>query len=193
MPRLLHMADVHLGARHDDLGATAAAQRERQFAAFQRAIELALTEKVDVVLICGDLFDSNSQPRRSVERAAAELGKLAARHIPVVIIPGTHDCYESGSIYRVFDMAELAGAKAEAGVVTVLTDRREQVDFPSLGVTVLSHVFPAKRASESPLSSMRAAALAARADGTRAGNWLVGMIHGSVAVPGRFEQDEVLV
>src|SRR5215212_8986193 len=74
MPRLLHMADVHLGARHDDLGATAAAQRERQFAAFQRAIELALAEAVDMVLICGDLFDSNSQPRRSVERAAAELG-----------------------------------------------------------------------------------------------------------------------
>lgn len=197
MPRLLHMADVHLGARHDDLGATAAAQRERQFAAFQRAIELAIAEKVDLVLICGDLFDSNSQPRRSVERAAAELGKLAARHIPVVIIPGTHDCYESGSIYRVFDMAEMAGAKSatagEASLITVLTDRRDLVDFPAIGVTVMSHVFPAKRASESPLTSMRAAALSARGDGTRAGNWLVGMIHGSVAVPGRFEQDEVLI
>ena len=56
MPRLLHMADVHLGARHDDLGPAAAAQRERQFDAFHRAIELAIAEKVDVVLICGDLF-----------------------------------------------------------------------------------------------------------------------------------------
>src|SRR3990172_4581957 len=94
MPRLLHMADVHLGARHDDLGPAAAAQRERQFAAFQRAIALALAEKVDLILICGDLFDSNSQPRRSVERAAAELGKAVARQIPTVIIPGTHDCYD---------------------------------------------------------------------------------------------------
>ncbi len=79
MPRLLQMADVHLGARHHDLGPTAAAQRERQFAAFQRAIELAIAEKVDLVLVCGDLFDSNSQPRRSVERAAAELGKARQR------------------------------------------------------------------------------------------------------------------
>ena len=110
MPRLLHMADVHLGARHDDLGPAAAAQRERQFAAFHRAIELALAEKVDLVLICGDLFDSNSQPKRSVERAAAELARLVDRHIPVVIIPGTHDCYEPSSIYRVFDLAEMAGA-----------------------------------------------------------------------------------
>jgi DNA repair exonuclease SbcCD nuclease subunit len=186
------MADVHLGARHDDLGATAAAQRERQFAAFQRALEMALAEKVDLVLICGDLFDSNSQPRRSVERAAAELAKLAKHHIPVVVIPGTHDCYEPGSIYRVFDLAEMAGAEGK-DLVTVLTDRRMQLDLPALGVSVLSHVFPAKRASESPLASMRAAALAARADGTRAANWLVGMFHGSVAVPGKFEQDEVLV
>src|SRR5215211_589193 len=94
MPRLLHMADVHLGARHDDLGPAASAQRERQFEAFKRAIDLALAEKVDLVLVCGDLFDSNTQPKRSVERAAAEFSRLAERHIPVVLIPGTHDCYD---------------------------------------------------------------------------------------------------
>jgi DNA repair exonuclease SbcCD nuclease subunit len=193
MPRLLHMADVHLGARHDDLGPTAAAQRERQFAAFARAIEVALAEKVDLVLICGDLFDSNSQPRRSVERAAAELSKLVKRHVPVVVIPGTHDCYEPGSIYRVFDLAELAGAPPNSGLVTVLTDRRPQVDLGKLGVSVISHVFPAKRAAESPLIGIRAAAEAARGDGTKARNWLVGMVHGSIAQPGRFEHDEVIV
>ena len=66
MLRLLHTADVHLGARHADLGEQAAAQRERQFAAFQASIELAIAEKVDVVLIAGDLFDSNTQPRRLI-------------------------------------------------------------------------------------------------------------------------------
>jgi len=34
MLRILHTADVHLGARHADLGDAASAQRERQFAAF---------------------------------------------------------------------------------------------------------------------------------------------------------------
>jgi DNA repair exonuclease SbcCD nuclease subunit len=193
MPRLLHMADVHLGARHDDLGPSAAAQRERQFAAYARAIDLALTEKVDLVLICGDLFDSNTQPRRSVERAAAELHKLVSRHVPVVIIPGTHDCYEPGSIYRAFDIAELAGAAPESNLVTVLTDVRPRVDFGQLGVSVLGRVFPAKRAAESPLVAIKAAAENARAEGSSAGNYLVGMIHGSIAQPGRFEQDEVIV
>jgi len=48
MLRIIHTADVHLGARHDDLGEQAAAQRERQFAAFKATVDLALTEKADV-------------------------------------------------------------------------------------------------------------------------------------------------
>ena len=41
MPLLLHLADVHLGARHADMGAAAVQQRERQLAAFVRAIDVA--------------------------------------------------------------------------------------------------------------------------------------------------------
>src|SRR3954471_11422415 len=188
MPRLLHMGDVHLGARHDDLGPAASAQRERQFEAFKRAIDLALAEKVDLVLVCGDLFDSNSQPKRSVERAAAELGRLAQRHIPVVLIPGTHDCYDAASIYRVFDVAELAGAPADSDLVTVLTDSRPSVDFTQLGVTVHARVFPTKRASESPMLALAVKDAAAGANGR---NWQVGMVHGSFSVPGRFDTDDV--
>ena len=89
MLRLLHTADVHLGARHADMGEQAAAQRERQFAAFRAVIDLAIAEKVDLVLIAGDLFDSNTQPKRSVDRVAAELKRLVDARIRTVIIPGT--------------------------------------------------------------------------------------------------------
>ncbi|MGI8928057.1 MAG: metallophosphoesterase family protein [Candidatus Limnocylindrales bacterium] len=186
MPRLLHMADVHLGARHDDLGPAAAAQRERQFAAFRRAIELAIAENVDLVLICGDLFDSNGQPRRSVERAATELARLVDRHIPVVIIPGTHDSYEPSSIYRAFDLAAMSGAPPDSDRVTVLTDSRPRVDFANLDLTVHGVVFATKRAPQSPLAGFPAA----QTDKPLA--WQVGMIHGSLAVPGKFDLDEVI-
>jgi len=183
------MADVHLGARHDDLGPAAAAQRERQFAAFHRAVEMAISEKVDAVLICGDLFDSNAQPRRSVERAAAELKSLVDRHIPVVIIPGTHDCYEPSSIYRVFDLPQMSGATPDSNAVVVLTDTHTSVDFPQLDMTVHGFVFPTKRAPRSPLAGFTA---------PKAGEtgkprpWQVGMIHGSMPIPGKFDKDEVL-
>ena len=88
MLRIIHTADVHLGARHDDLGEQAAAQRERQFAAFKAAIDLAIAEKVDLFLIAGDLFDSNVQPRRSVERVAAELQAPRRRADPDGHHPG---------------------------------------------------------------------------------------------------------
>jgi len=109
MLRLIHTADVHLGARHDDLGEQASAQRERQFAAFKAGVELAIAEKVDIFLIAGDLFDSNVQPRRSVERVAAELKRLVEAKIRTVIIPGTHDVFDRASIYRAYDLPTLAG------------------------------------------------------------------------------------
>jgi len=89
--RIIHTADVHLGARHDDLGEQAAAHRGRQAAAFTAAVDLALAEKVDLFLVAGDLFDSNVQPRRSVEFVAAQLKRLATARIRSVIVPGTHD------------------------------------------------------------------------------------------------------
>ena len=185
MLRLLHMADVHLGARHTDLGEQAAAQRERQFAAFQAAVELALAEKVDLVLIAGDLFDSNTQPRRSVERVAAELKRLAAAKVRTVIIPGTHDVYDRSSLYRVHDLAALAGSTQDDDLVTVLTPDVPSVHLAVCDVIVHGPVFAAKRAPHSPLRDLRVTA-------GEGATWHVGMVHGSLAIPDRTDRDEVV-
>lgn len=186
MLRLLHTADVHLGARHADLGEQAAAQRERQFAAFQASIELAIAEKVDVVLIAGDLFDSNTQPRRSVERVAAELKRLVSAKIRTVIIPGTHDVYDRASLYRVHDLAALAGSTEDDDFVTVLTPDRPSVHLGACDVIVHGPVFATKRAPHSPLRDLRVSP----GDGA---TWHVGLVHGSLAIPDRTDRDEVVV
>jgi len=186
MLRLLHTADVHLGARHADLGEQAAAQRERQFAAFKAAIDLAIAEKVDVVLIAGDLFDSNTQPKRSVERVAAELKRLVAGKIRTVIIPGTHDVYDRASLYRLHDLKAMAGSAADDDLVTVLTPERPSVHLASCDVVVHGPVFATKRAPYSPLRDLKVSA-----DGTA--KWHVGMVHGALAIPGRTDRDEVVV
>ena len=185
MPLLLHLADVHLGARHADMGTAAVAQRERQMAAFVRAIDVALREHVDAMLICGDLFDSNAQPRRSVERAAAELRRLTDVGIRVVIIPGTHDAYDSHSLYRTFDLARLAGLPPGSDLLVVLTPERPELVVADLGLIVYGRVFATKRAPRSPLEGFDV-----RAD-DRA-TWKVGMIHGSRFIAGRVERDDVL-
>jgi DNA repair exonuclease SbcCD nuclease subunit len=182
---LLHLADVHLGARHADMGAVAAKQRERQLAAFSRAIDAGLEHGVDATLICGDLFDSNAQPRRSVERAVAELKRLTDAGIRVVIIPGTHDVYDSRSIYRAFDLPRMAGLARGSDLLTVLTPDRPELVIKDLDVIVYGRVFATKRAPRSPFEGF-----SARAD-DRA-SWKVGMIHGSRQLPGKVDQDEVL-
>jgi DNA repair exonuclease SbcCD nuclease subunit len=185
MLRLLHTADVHLGARHADLGDQAAAQRERQFAAFRAAIDLALDEKVDVVLVAGDLFVSNTQPRRSVERVAAELRRLAGARIRTVVIPGTHDVYDRASIYRVHDVAALAGSTEDDDLVTVLTPDRPSVHLAACDVIVHGPVFASKRAPHSPLRDLRVG-------GGDGATWHVGLVHGSLAIPDRTDRDEVV-
>ncbi|HEY8989506.1 MAG TPA: DNA repair exonuclease [Candidatus Limnocylindrales bacterium] len=186
MLRLLHTADVHLGARHADLGEQAAAQRERQFAAFKAAVDLAIAERVDIVLIAGDLFDSNTQPRRSVERVAAELKRLVAAKIRTVVIPGTHDVYDRSSLYRVYDLAAMAGSTVDDDLVTVLTPDRPSVHLKACDVVVHGPVFATKRAPYSPLRDLKVTP-------GEVATWNVGMVHGSLAIPDRTDHDEVVV
>ncbi len=186
MLRLLHTADVHLGARHADLGDAAAAQRERQFAAFAASVGLALAEKVDLFLVAGDLFDSNVQPRRSVERVAAELARLVRARVRTVLIPGTHDVYDRSSVYRAYDLAALAGATPGDDLVTVLTPERPWVHIGACDVVVHGPVFATKRAPHSPLRDL---ATTRTPDAT----WRVGLLHAAVAIPGRTDHDEVVI
>ncbi len=186
MLRLLHTADVHLGARHTDLGDRAIALRERSFDAFRATIDLAIAEKVDLVVVAGDLFDSNVQPRRSVERVAAELHRLVEAKIRTVLIPGTHDVYDRSSIYRAYDLPAMAGSTAADDWVTLLTPEVSDVHLPALDAVVYGRVFSTKRAPRSPLHDFGATA-DARA------TWRIGIVHGAIAIPGKVEHDEVLI
>jgi exonuclease SbcD len=183
MLRLLHTADVHLGARHTDLGERAAILRERQFAAFRATIDLAIAESVDLFLIAGDLFDSNTQPRRSVERVTAELGRVARASIRTVVIPGTHDVYDGASIYRSYDLAAMA--RAGGDWITVLTPDQPSVVFPSIDAVVHGRVFDTKRAPRSPLYGLDVSV-------DKRATWKIGMVHGSLLIPGKTDGDEVV-
>ena len=186
MLRLLHTADVHLGARHADLGDAAAAQRERQFAAFKASVDLAISEQVDLFLVAGDLFDSNVQPKRSVERVAAELGRLAKARIRSVLVPGTHDVYDRSSVYRAYDIATLAGSRPQDELIIVLTPDHPWVHIQALDVVVHGPCFPTKRAPYSPLRDLAALEVPPA-------TWKVGVLHAAVAIPGRTDGDEVVV
>jgi DNA repair protein SbcD/Mre11 len=146
-----------------------------------------LAEKVDLVLIAGDLFDSNVQPRRSVERVAAELKRLAAGRIRTVIVPGTHDAYDRSSIYRAYDLKALSGSTPDDDWVSVLTPELPRIHLAACDVVVHGPVFATKRAPHSPLRDLDVAAHKGTA------TWQVGVLHGSVAIPGKTDRDDVVI
>ena len=92
--KFIHVSDLHLGKKQYNL-------KERYndyFRAFQWVLDFAINEKVDFLLISGDLFDSkNINPsvlsdvfysiRNFKERSFLELD----REIPMICIEGNHD------------------------------------------------------------------------------------------------------
>lgn len=98
--KLIHTADIHLGAKLNFLGDKASKQRANISETFQNTISLALKEKVDVFLLAGDLFDSNNPANTTLLMAIAELKKLIKEGIYVALIPGNHDYLNKSSIYN---------------------------------------------------------------------------------------------
>lgn len=91
MVRLLHVADVHLGAPLRGFGREAEARRAETLDAFRALPSLALEREVDAVLIAGDLFDG---PRPSEATAIAvqeTVRRLTEQELPVFAVPGNHD------------------------------------------------------------------------------------------------------
>ena len=89
--RLLHLADIHLGAGFRSFGRLASERRDAQMAAFRGLIEVAKGQKVDAVLIAGDLFDSPRPPKETLAVAREALRRIAADGAPVILVPGNHD------------------------------------------------------------------------------------------------------
>ncbi|MEM2868907.1 MAG: metallophosphoesterase [Thermoplasmata archaeon] len=85
MVRFAHMADVHLGAFREP------ALREANLEAFLSALDICERERVDFVLICGDLFHNSLPDMGVVERATARLRRLIDGGTPVYIVYGSHD------------------------------------------------------------------------------------------------------
>lgn len=94
---LLHTSDVHLGIQPFD---DQALGREEQ--AFASLVALARDERVDAVLVAGDLFDNARVPDALLDWTAAQIARLTC---PVVLVPGNHDVHDERSVHRRFDVA----------------------------------------------------------------------------------------
>jgi len=101
--RLAHASDIHLDTDFHD-GSPHLVLRDKYRRIFASLLERIMEQDPDVLLIPGDLFDSN---RPSSETVTWAMERLAALPLPVVMIPGNHDCLEDNGVYRRYDFSAL--------------------------------------------------------------------------------------
>ncbi len=75
--------------------------------AFEKAIDKTIEEKVDFVIIAGDLFNTSFPPVDQLKRTVTKLKQLKDNNIPVYFIAGSHDYSPSGK--TMLDVLENAG------------------------------------------------------------------------------------
>lgn len=90
--KILHCSDIHLGRRPvGGVGEYSNKRYDDYFKAFAWAIDTAIEQQVNVVLIAGDLFDRKELIPEVLERTEALLEKLKDKKIATLLIEGNHD------------------------------------------------------------------------------------------------------
>src|SRR3989344_912647 len=135
--KFAHLAYCHLGSwRHPEL-------QKLNFESFQYALEKCKKEKVDFILIAGDLFDSAYPPIETIKDAFNEFRKLKEAGIPVFIIAGSHDYSVSGKSF--LDVMEKSGF---AKNVFKAEERNESIIlYPTIYKDVALYGYPGKKSS----------------------------------------------
>ncbi|MDY3051776.1 MAG: DNA repair exonuclease [Ndongobacter sp.] len=95
--RILHCADLHLGSRRDGVQASFDERENEKRFGFRRLIDLCREERVQLLLIAGDLFDRLDIAPALLREVQERLGGLS--HTRVFIAPGNHDYYAVDSPY----------------------------------------------------------------------------------------------
>ncbi|WP_455280438.1 metallophosphoesterase family protein [[Eubacterium] cellulosolvens] len=102
MPKFAHISDIHLGANTDP------ALSSLELQAFDKTIDQCISEKVDFILICGDIFHVSIPNLEIADHAVQKIKQLNDLNIPIYTIFGSHDFTPNGkSIIDILQSADL--------------------------------------------------------------------------------------
>jgi DNA repair exonuclease SbcCD nuclease subunit len=180
--RFLHTADWQLGMTRHFLDEEAQGRfSQARIDVIGRMAELAAQRGCDFVVVAGDVFETSQPDRRTLGRALEALGAFA---VPVYLLPGNHDPYDHGSVYRSSAFLDRCPDGVE-----VLTDSSPR--HPTLDVEVVGVPWPSKH----PVADLIAEACnELQADGRRrvvVAHGAADVISGDHAQAGTFRLAEV--
>ncbi|MDD4857099.1 MAG: DNA repair exonuclease [Candidatus Krumholzibacteria bacterium] len=147
--RMLHTADVHIGAPFKFLGTKGNEQRLALREALARMVGIAREGRYHVLAIAGDLFDSAFDSTETDVSFVIGLLHDAGERCHVVILPGSHDYYAPGSIYE----REMKRFEA-GGNVHILTPEKRVIEIPHISLAVHGKALSSNVAADSALAGL---------------------------------------
>lgn len=127
--KILHTADLHIGAAESFLKGESQKRRFENLLTFEKIIDLSVERNVDIIVISGDLFDSNSVEDRFID---AVFSKISSFEKPVVFCAGNHDPLNAESPFLNRDLPEN---------LYVLSAKDECITFEELGLKCYGRSF----------------------------------------------------
>ena len=141
--KFIHFADAHLDSPFRGLSFLPSKEFNQIYQAadqsLTRIVDLALAEKVDLVLIAGDTFDSAKPSPRSQLFFAQQIKRLTDAQIQVVMIFGNHDhMRREDLLVNQSPYFKLLGAKNEA-VEKATFKTKDNFNYDVVGFSYLNN------------------------------------------------------
>ncbi|MCD4812598.1 DNA repair exonuclease [bacterium] len=172
--KIIHTADIHLGAKFVGLGNKGSDQRRRLRECVGDIIDYVISENADMLLIAGDVFDNQQPSPESISALTHGVQRLRDADIPAVMIAGTHDSLREDGVLKRW-------AIKQAGVVLLTPEQPvwidEQKQLCVQGVSLTSAHEPKR-----PLTVMH------KPEGDY---WQIGMVHAALEMGRENPQEAV--
>ena len=127
--KFAHLSDCHIGGwREDEL-------KKLSIESFRITVDICIQEKIDFMIISGDLFNTAYPSTDALEEVVYSLKKLKDENIRVYIIPGSHDYSPSGK--TMINVLEKAGLcvnvfKFKDNKLQIFTDKETGVKIAGM-------------------------------------------------------------
>ena len=129
--KILHLADLHLGKRVNEMSMI-----EDQKYILDQIITLIKEESVEIVLLCGDIYDKSIPTIEAIHLLDEFLDQLSKMAIKVIMRSGSHD-----SIDRL-SWGKSLGTRSNLDIASQFENEIEKITVKENGITVNFYMLP---------------------------------------------------
>ncbi|MPQ44305.1 metallophosphoesterase family protein [Clostridium tarantellae] len=141
--KIIQCGDIHFDTPFKDLPKDISKLRRAELKeSFSKIIDKSLEQQIDLFLLTGDMFDNFSIEKNTLIFIREELKRL--NNIPVFIVTGNHDPYNSKSFYSMIKWSNN---------VHIFGDNVTYVELPNLNTVVYGASFTNKYCKKSKLKN----------------------------------------